>query len=216
MSGARWVALAAAAGLASSGILSGALGWPREAFVGGHVVVVALVWTTYARRAGVGLGTQLRRRWGGGLVTGGVAGALLVRSVLAQPASDAPGGLALAGSLAWLGLAYGVADALLLTVLPVLALYGAQPPDVLRRPGPRLGWALGALAGSLAVTAAYHLGFAEFRGAALAAPLVGNALVTLAYLASGSLLAPLVAHVLMHGAAVLHGMATAVQLPPHY
>jgi len=216
MSGARWVALAAAAGLASSGILSGAWGWPREAFVGGHVVVVALVWVAYAHRTGVGLGTQLRRRWVGGLVVGGVVGALLVRSVLSQPASDAPGGLALAGSLAWLGVAYGAADALLLTVVPVLALYGARPPETLRHPGPRLGWALVALAGSMAVTAAYHLGFAEFRGATLAGPLVGNALVTLAYLASGSLLAPLLAHVLMHGAAVLHGIATTFQLPPHY
>lgn len=215
MSGGRWVALAAVAGLASSGILSGVLGWPRPVFVGGHLAVVALVWLAYARQAGVDPGAQLRRRWAGGLVAGAVAGALLVRSVLTQPASAAPEGLALAGSLAWLGIAYGGADALLLTVIPVMALYGTRPPESLRQPGPRLGWALVALAGSLAVTAAYHLGFAEYRGPALVAPLVGNAIVTLAYLASGSLLAPLVAHVLMHAAAVLHGLETTVQLPPH-
>ncbi len=215
MTGIGWVALAAVAGLASSGVLSGILGWPREAFVAGHLVVVALVWAAYARQAGTALGTQLRRRWAGGLVAGSAASAFLVRNVLAQPASAAPDGLALAGSLAWLGVAYGAADALLLTILPVLALYGSRPPESLRRPGPRLGWALLALAGSLAVTAAYHLGFPEFRGAALFAPLVGNAIMTLAYLASGSMLAPLGAHVVMHGAAVLHGIETTVQLPPH-
>jgi hypothetical protein len=40
--------------------------------------------------------------------------------------------------------------------------------------------------------------------------------MTAAYLLSGSALAPLSAHVVMHLAAVLHGAATTVQLPPHY
>ena len=39
---------------------------------------------------------------------------------------------------------------------------------------------------------------------------------TLGYLLSGSAVAPIVSHVLMHLAAVLHGAGTTVQLPPHF
>jgi hypothetical protein len=47
-------------------------------------------------------------------------------------------------------------------------------------------------------------------------PLIGNALLTLGFLLTGSPLAAIVGHVIMHAAAVLHGLETTVQLPPHY
>jgi hypothetical protein len=47
-------------------------------------------------------------------------------------------------------------------------------------------------------------------------PLIGNAIVTAGYLLTGSPLAAIISHVIMHGAAVVHGMETTVQLPPHY
>ncbi len=141
---------------------------------------------------------------------------MLAVGVFRQPASPAPAGGALIAALAWPGFAYGVVDALMLTVLPVLALYGSRPAAELARPGGRIRAAGAALLGSLLVTAAYHLGFAEFRGAALAGPLIGNAVVTLSYLLAGNPLAPIGAHVVMHLAAVLHGAATTTQLPPHY
>jgi hypothetical protein len=72
------------------------------------------------------------------------------------------------------------------------------------------------LAASIAVTSAYHLGFAEFRGIAVAGPIVGNAVLTLAYLASSSPWSPILGHVAMHVAAVLHGIDSTIQLPPHY
>jgi hypothetical protein len=46
-------------------------------------------------------------------------------------------------------------------------------------------------------------------------PLIGNVLITLTYLLTGSPVAPIVSHVMMHVAAVMHGMATTMQLPPH-
>jgi hypothetical protein len=46
--------------------------------------------------------------------------------------------------------------------------------------------------------------------------LIGNAVVTAAYLLAGNPLAPVLAHVIMHVAAVLHGMETTMQQPPHY
>jgi hypothetical protein len=47
-------------------------------------------------------------------------------------------------------------------------------------------------------------------------PLIGNAIVTAGYLATRNPMTPLVSHVMMHGAAVVHGMEATAQLPPHY
>jgi hypothetical protein len=45
---------------------------------------------------------------------------------------------------------------------------------------------------------------------------IGNVIITSSYLLTGSPLAAVVTHVIMHVAAVLHGMETTLQLPPHY
>jgi hypothetical protein len=119
------------------------------------------------------------------------------------------------GRLLWLGLVYGTADALLLTVIPVLAIYGAEAPERLRRAGARAAAGGRALLAGLLVTAAYHLGFPEFRGPAVVQPLIGNSLVTAGYLLTGNPLTPVVAHVLLHAAAVIRGPEATVQLPPH-
>lgn len=66
------------------------------------------------------------------------------------------------------------------------------------------------------ITAAYHAGFREFQGPQVVQPVIAGVLGAAAYLLSGSMLAPIVAHVAMHAAAVLHGAAGTVQLPPHY
>lgn len=47
-------------------------------------------------------------------------------------------------------------------------------------------------------------------------PLIGNAIVTAGYLMARNPMTPLLAHVIMHGAAVAHGMEGTAQLPPHY
>jgi membrane protease YdiL (CAAX protease family) len=62
----------------------------------------------------------------------------------------------------------------------------------------------------------YHLGFPEFRGAAIFAPIVAGLVFGAAYLTSRNPVAPTLAHAAMHIAAVLHGPAGTVQLPPHY
>lgn len=208
--------LAAMAGGAASGIFSGVLHWSRTAFIGAWLVVASIVLTGFVRAVGLDSAVQFRRRWGAGLVVGVIAGAVLAIGVFRQPSSPIPGGGALLAELLWPGAVYGVLDALMLTVLPVLALYGSRPAAELARPGGRLHAAGAALLGSLLVTAAYHLGFAEFRGVALAGPLIGNAAITLAYLLAGNPLAPVLAHAMMHLAAVLHGAAATTQLPPHY
>jgi hypothetical protein len=210
-----WLLLAALIGVTSAGIFSSWLHWSRNAFVAGYAAVTALYLAGYVSLGRVSLRTQLIRRWQAGLIGGIAVGAVLAYNVQTQPGSTRPAGLALIGALSWLALVYGAVDALLLTVIPVVIVYSSRPPEQMHGRD-RIVWGGVALLASLAVTAAYHLGFAEFRGAALIQPLIGNAIITAAYLLTGSPLAAILAHVIMHGAAVLHGMESTMQLPPHY
>jgi hypothetical protein len=123
----RWVLLAAVTGFAASAALSAWLGLERRLFVAAWTAVVAIVWAAYARSEGTTLRSQLARHRIAGLIVGGVLGAMLAFTVARQPASAAPGGLALLTDLLWLGVVYGSADALILSILPALALYGARP-----------------------------------------------------------------------------------------
>lgn len=89
-------------------------------------------------------------------------------------------------------------------------------------PDPSFGWpqaaaiASGALAilGALFVIAVHHLGYRGFRGAAarpkLMGALVGCGVQALAFLLTGNVLAPVIAHVLLHWQMTLRR----IELPP--
>lgn len=211
-----WVAGAAALGFVIAFVGAAVLALPRPWFVLGHALASGALLALYWRCRRPSL-RALWDNWPLGLGLGALAAAFSVRFVLAGPPSPGPSGAALAWDLAWLGLVYGMVDAALLTLLPVHAAWTTAQ---------RLGWlrawpgwlAAGvlALAASVAVTAAYHLGFPEFRGAAVLQPVIGNAVFTAVYILSGSPLAPLLAHVALHIAALLHAYAASVPLPPHY
>jgi hypothetical protein len=212
----RWILAAGFLGFSTSAVCTSLLHFSRTAFIAAYGLVATPFFLAFVRAYGIDVATQLRRRWLAGVIGGLLIGAVLARTVFLQPASARPDGVALGAALAWEGTVYGTLDALLLSVLPVLCIYGSQPAETLREPLQRWKWGLTALAGSLFITALYHLGFAEFRGPSLVQPLIGNAIITASYLMTGNPIAALLSHVIMHGAAVVHGMAAAVQLPPHY
>jgi hypothetical protein len=212
----RWVMGAGLLGLTASSLFSSLLHFSRTAFVLEYGVLAAMFLVAYVQLNRIDPVTQVRRRWVGGTIGGVLTGVLLTWSVFSHAASSRPSGACLAGALVWFGVVYGTIDALLLNIMPVLSVYGMRSRETLRPPGRRLRWGLAAWGASLLVTALYHVGFVEFQGPALVQPVLGNALITLSYLLTGNPLAPLIAHVLMHMAAVLHGTETAVQLPPHY
>jgi hypothetical protein len=211
----RWTALAALAGFATSLLFSTLLHWKRPAFVAVWSLAALVVIVLYVRVERVRPLVQLERRWKTGLVVGVLVGALLWFQVTTQPPSPRSTGADLLVELFGYGLVYGLVDAVMLSALPILTLYGSRPAVELMSAGSRLRWALIALAGSALVAAAYHAGFVEFRGPSLAGPVIGTTIMSAGYLLSGSPITPILAHVLMHIAAVLHGMETTVQLPPH-
>jgi hypothetical protein len=108
-------------------------------------------------------------------------------------------------------------DALLLTVLPVLATWQAFTllNWTTNWPGKVLVGIMAVLA-SVLVTVAYHLGYPEYRETGLFGPVIGNTAMTLGYLITNNPLAAIFSHIAMHIAAVLHGPVSVIQLPPHY
>jgi hypothetical protein len=152
-----------------------------------------------------------------GLLGAMVVGALGVKNVLSQPTSPRNSGTQLVVDILWPGVAYGAVDALLLSVLPVLAIISSFP-DTEGDGGQIHAVLVGSLAlvASLFVTATYHLGYEEFRRPrALMGALVGNGVFSLAFLLTGNPLAAVLPHISMHVMAMVHGKDTTLQLPPH-
>ena len=205
-----WLLLLCAAGLGVSALFAGKLRFSRDLVVVAYLLVGGGLLLTFLRHHREVFRHALRRHRRVGIIVGLSIGALLAFTVVQQPRSPGLSGLELAWSLVWLGLVYGLLDGLLLTVAPVMLWeHDAGTPRRLRH------LALG-FAASMLVTAVYHAGYPEFRGPQLSRPLVGNAVLTAGYLLTGSVATPLLGHVIMHGAAVLHGLETTLQLPPHY
>jgi hypothetical protein len=212
-----WVLGAGVIGFLATAVLAGWLRLPRSWFLVPYLILAGGFLYAYFRWSGIDLGDELGRHWVWGLAGAVLAGAFLVSNVLSQPASQRSQGVKLVFDLLWLGVVYGTLDALLLSVMPVLATWRAFS---------LLGWTAGwpgrigvgvlALIASLFVTATYHLGYPEFRGPAVAGPVFGVGISSLAYLLTTNPLTSLLSHIAMHVAAVLQGPETTLQLPPHY
>jgi hypothetical protein len=198
--GMGWVLAASAVGFFTSSVFSWSLGWDRPTFVGAHLALAGTFLMLFFAVARFRV-TELLAHWRRGLAAAALVSAFVAMHIASQPASEVPQGRELVLSLLWLGLVYGTLDGLFLNVMPVLAFPGRKTA---------------AVAASAALTFAYHAGFTEYHGASMAAVVLGNTLITLGYVLTGSPAAALLAHVAMHVAAVLHGAETTLQLPPHY
>jgi hypothetical protein len=212
-----WVGAAAIAGFGISAITSGLLELSRDAVVLVHAAASVSLVSAYVRWSRIDLRRLLRHNLVWGLVGAAIFGTLVALSVQRMDASPRADGSAFVVDLLWLGVVYGLADALLLNVLPVTAvLQAAKRSDAIH------GWVgkvvTGALAmiASLIVTTTYHLGFAEYRGSELVDPLFGNGLISLSYLLTANPLTSVIVHIVLHVASAIHGVDATVTLPPHY
>ena len=169
----------------------------------------------YLSWSGTSVADLVAAGWVWGIVGGLVAAAVVVPLVRRLPAGRRPDGSQLVGRLLWEGVVYGTAEAILLATLPVLAVWQATEA---------LGWtdtawakaSSGALAvvGALFVILVHHLGYRQFRTKTsrnmLGSALVGCGLQALAFLLMGNVLAPLVAHIMLHIQLTLRGN----EMPP--
>jgi hypothetical protein len=213
-----WVAAFAVCAFADAALFAGALDLPRRAFVAAHATLtVALAWA-YLRWNGVGVRRLIARKWKAGVAWGLAFSAVMLIKVVADPVSASATGWRLVVDLAWSGVVYGVADAVLLAVLPVIAVSRAFAAA--GRSHGRGNWMvmrIVAIVASLLITLTYHYGFPEYRNgvADLGGAVFGNGVMTVGYLASGSVLTPVLSHAVIHCAVVLRGPATSALLPPH-
>ncbi|HEX2404996.1 MAG TPA: hypothetical protein VHM29_09855 [Acidimicrobiia bacterium] len=169
----------------------------------------------YIAWSGTAVADLVTAGWVWGILGGLVAAAVVTPLVRRLPAGLRPEGSLLLGRLLWEGVVYGFAEGVLLATLPVLAVWQATEA---------LGWTdtawakagSGALAvvGALFVILVHHLGYQEFRARAarkmLSGALVGCGIQALAFLLTGNVLAPVVAHIVLHGQLTLRG----IEMPP--
>lgn len=212
-----WIIAAGLLGFAISFIFAGVLRLPRSLYLIPYIGFSGLFLYAFVRWGGFSFGELIRKHWVLGVVGAVLLAVFTVKNILSQPASPRSEGFSLAFDLLWSGVIYGLMDALLLSVLPVLATWQAFTllNWTANWPGKILVGALAVFA-SLLVTVAYHLGYPEYRGAGLFGPAFGNTAMTLGYLLTNNPLAAILSHIAMHIAGVLHGPASVIQLPPHY
>jgi hypothetical protein len=215
---ALWMVAAAGLGFAVTALFSAGLELSRNWLLVPYFAITIPFLVAYVRWADIDVWRAVRHHWVWGVIGGAVVGTLLVMNIVTnEPASPRPEGLELIRDLLWLGVAYGTVDALLLTVMPVSAVWLA-----FKSVGATASWkgkiAAGVVAmlASLVVTAAYHLGYTEFRGDDVSEPLTGNGIMTLGYLLSTNPITAIVSHIALHVSSVWHGVDTTVTLPPHY
>lgn len=187
----------------------------RTPYVGILTLTTLALAAGYLAWSGTSAADLVTMGWGWGILAGVVAAALVAPLVRRLPRGPRPEGTQLVGRFLWEGVVYGTAEAILLATLPVLAVW--QGADA-------LGWtdtagvkaAAGALAvvGALFVIAVHHLGYREFRARAarkrLLGALVGCGIQASAFLVTGNVLAPIVAHIVLHWQLTLRGN----EMPP--
>jgi hypothetical protein len=212
-----WVAAAAVVGFAVAAVFAGRLSLKRNAYLLFYVPIAAALIVLFYRWSDVDPAAQIGSNWPAGLVGAVVVGVIAVRNVLSQPPSPRRTGSAFVLDLIWPGLAYGLVDGMLLSVMPIMAVLEAASGEAwAATPVGHVALAALSLAASLIVTLAYHVGYPEFRGKRVVWTLVGNGLFSLAYLVTGNPLAAVLPHIAMHIASVTHGLESTIQLPPHY
>jgi hypothetical protein len=212
-----WVIGASILGFAISAIFAGWLKLTRNRFLLVYIPLTGAFLCAFAVLNDLDVIAIVSRQWFLGVVWAALASVFLVRHVKSQPATRQNKGTRLAMEMSWAGLMYGLTDALFLNVMPVLAvglwassltwsatLWGKFATDLI------------GLGASLLVALAYHLGYPEFRNPKVGTVLVGNSVITLAFLLSGNPLGSMISHAVMHIAAVWQGPETTIQLPPHY
>jgi hypothetical protein len=209
----RWYTTALIVGFAVPFVGSSALGLQHDVYLGiyfGAVVALLFAYTSVTRLDWRAL---MIRNWKPGVLLGILCGFLLVRNVLAEGVTPHPTGGYFWFELIWRGAIYGAIDALLLTVLPCTIVHRALGGrlDTWRK---RCAYFAASAALIVAITATYHLGYAQYREDGVRQPETGNAIISMPMLLTANPIGSIADHAAMHVASVAHIYETEVRLPP--
>jgi hypothetical protein len=212
-----WILVVSIFGFGIAAIFAGWLKFQRNVYLLFYIPAGAAVFTLFMYSNHVDAKELFLHNWYWGLLGAVIAGAFVIRNVLSQPSSEKHSGFALITDIMWPGFFYGLIDSLLLSVLPIVAVQLAFDGAAWINGGMgRIGLGVIALLASLFVTVIYHLGYPEFRGSKVIWPVIGNAVLSLAFLLTMNPLAAILPHIAMHITAMIHGRETTGQVPPHY
>jgi hypothetical protein len=213
----RWLICGIALGFLVPFVLADQIGIQRDLYYGIYAAIVVAFFTTWARATGQSMGQLVRRRLtlavGLGLLFALLLAAMVVR---VEEATPRPSGFELVGAVLWRGVVYGATDGLLLSAFPILAVFAAFGRSAVReRFAGRALVVMAALFASFAMTAAYHLGYSDFRSGKVRSPVAGDVAWSVPTLVTLNPIGAPIAHVGVHVAAVLHSYETELFLPPH-
>jgi hypothetical protein len=216
-SGILWILVASFTGFTIAAIFAGWLKLNRNIYLLFYIPVIAALFIVFIILNRLNVKDILVHNWYWGILGAVIAAGFVIKNVLSQPASEKQKGFSLLLDILWPGFTYGLIDALLLSVLPILAVKMAvsNTPWVDSWSG-KIVFMLVGLFASFFATTVYHLGYPEFRGKKVIWPNIGNGVLSLAYLLTMNPLAAILPHIAMHIIAMIHGRETTGQVPPHY
>jgi hypothetical protein len=187
----------------------------RMPYIGILSALVLALGAGYLAWSGTSLRELVMDGWGWGIVAGILVGGILTPLVRRLPPTEPMRTPVSLGRYAWEGLVYGFAEGVLLASLPVIVIWQAMS-DAGWTDGAGRTVATGALAvaGAVVVILVHHLGYAAFRRPSarreLVGALFGCGLQALAFAVTGNLIAPVLAHVILHAQL----LSRHVQMPP--
>jgi hypothetical protein len=198
-------------------IFADTLDVPRDLYYAVYAAAVAAFFVLWAKTTGQELSEMFRRRWLLTLALGLTGAAVLALVVLKrEDATAGPDGMELIAAVLWRGVVYGAVDGLLLSVFPILAVFAIFAGTRARqRVSGKVAIGLAALVASLGMTAAYHLGYSDFRSEKVRQPVAADVLWSTPTLLTLNPIGAPIAHVGLHVTAVLHSYETDLFLPPH-
>ncbi|HEX7165571.1 MAG TPA: hypothetical protein VF230_01190 [Acidimicrobiales bacterium] len=205
-----WLAAVTVAAFGVAWVTGTRLHVRRAAYIPILLIVTAALWIGYVDWLGLDVGDAATNRWDWGVAGGLVAGFALAAAVRTQPVDRHVARRELPLTLAWEGVVYGIGEGMLLAGLPAFVAW--QMVHSLGWggfPGALARWTLPVVAAAVVIVT-HHLGYWHCRGRILLPITLACSVLTIAYLLTGSFVAPVVGHVVMHFGAVLHG----VEMPP--
>ena len=169
---------------------------------------------SYVRTTRSDIVQWLRTRWRSSLFFGLLAGVYAVVNVWRTNPTEHPSGLLLVFELFWRGLAYGIADSLVLTAFPLAVAIGVMRSETIVGVARRLVLAGFTLVLIWTMSTVYHRGFAQFDDDDLVEPQLSTAVVSIPTLLTANPVGSVVAQVSLHMAVTFRTFESDVLVPP--